>query len=321
MITLPFGRIGRSCPPMLRVMGWTMRGASQVMLQNNVLCGGLFFIALGVDAWLQATPQIFGAAFIGTLCATLTAQRWVGDNEGLRQGLYGYNGCLTGIALALFLPSTPLLWACIPLSCAASVGVSLALHHFLRRWRLPIFTAPFVLISWCVLLASQTFHGLHPDVAVSPAAQATSGLSSWWLLHGVFSGISQIFLSASALSGVLMVAGLAIASPRAALLALGGSLCGALIATLGGADISAVNGGLYGFSPALTAIALGTGFTRSSLTASGYALAGAACCTLIQGALNALLHPLPAFTMPFVITSWLFIAAAQERQRKYRDNK
>jgi urea transporter len=67
-----------------------------------------------------------------------------------------------------------------------------------------------------------------------------------------------------------------------------------------------------GFSPVLTAIALGAVFHAADAPRSrviGYALLGTVFTVVVQGALNVLLTPfgIPTLTAPFVLVTWLFL--------------
>ena len=82
----------------------------------------------------------------------------------------------------------------------------------------------------------------------------------------------------------------------------------ALLVGANGADIAK---GLYGFSPVLTAIALGSTFIPPSGAATVYAIAGTVFTVIVQGALNSLMTPwgIPTLTLPYVLTMWLFMLA------------
>lgn len=76
------------------------------------------------------------------------------DRTALRTGLYGYNGCLVGAALPTFLLPSVWLWIGVIFSSAISVIVTVGLNRLLRTWKIAALTAPFVLTTWTVLLAS-----------------------------------------------------------------------------------------------------------------------------------------------------------------------
>ena len=86
-----------------------------------------------------------------------------------------------------------------------------------------------------------------------------------------------------------------------------------LTAHLFGAESELITGGLLGFSPVLTAIALGTVFYQPSLRVAAYTALGTVFTVIAQAALNVALTPfaIPALTAPFVLVSWLFLLPRQ----------
>ena len=125
--------------------------------------------------------------------------------------------------------------------------------------------------------------------------------------------ISQVFLKGSVVAALLLVAGLAVNSLAAAVFALGGAVVAVIVAHLFGAESDLIIGGLLGFSPVLTAIALGTVFYEPSPRVVVYAALGTVFTVVAQAALNVALTPfaIPALTAPFVLVSWLFLLPRQ----------
>ncbi len=76
-------------------------------------------------------------------------------------------------------------------------------------------------------------------------------------------GISQIFVVQNALSGALILGGIAVYSKEAAAHTLLGSSIGVATGVVMGADPSAITAGLWGFNPALTSLAVSVFFTPS----------------------------------------------------------
>ncbi len=76
-----------------------------------------------------------------------------------------------------------------------------------------------------------------------------------------------------------------------------------------GAESDLITGGLMGFSPVLTAIALGAVFYKPGLRVAIYAIVGTVFTVLVQGALNVLVTPfaIPTLTGPFVLATWIFL--------------
>ncbi len=123
-----------------------------------------------------------------------------------------------------------------------------------------------------------------------------------------------MFLKASIVTALLLVAGLAVNSIAAALFGVAGAVVAVATAHLLGAESGLITGGLMGFSPVLTAIALGAVFYKPGLRVAVYALAGTIFTVVVQGAMNVLVTPfgIPTLTGPFVLAAWLFLLPRQE---------
>ena len=102
-------------------------------------------------------------------------------------------------------------------------------------------------------------------------------------------------------------------SVEAALFALGGAILAVAAAHLFGAESDLVVGGLLGFSPVLTAIALGAVFHRPSLRVAIYAALATVFTVVAQAALDVALRPfaIPPLTAPFILVSWMFLLPRQ----------
>ena len=102
-------------------------------------------------------------------------------------------------------------------------------------------------------------------------------------------------------------------SLAAAAFALGGAIVAVITAHVLGAESDLITGGLMGFSPVLTAIALGAVFNEPGVKVAVYALVGTVFTVIVQGALNVALTPfgIPTLTGPFVLASWIFLLPRQ----------
>ena len=244
------------------------------------------------------------------------------DGDSLAEGLYGYNGILVGLALPTFLSPSPLLWAYVAIGAAVSVVAMLGTANVTKAWSVSALTFPFVITTWLLLLAAAAFAGIGGTggdgaaaadaiVPIDPAAADPLQLAAF--LHGLLQSISQVFLKGDALSALLLLAGLAVSSIAAALLALAGAFLALCTAHALGAESQLVSAGLLGFSPVLTAIALGSVFYSPSVRVLAYAALGTVFTVIVQGALNVAVAPwgIPALTAPFVLVSWLFLLPRQ----------
>ena len=77
-----------------------LRGLGQVVFQNNPLTGLLILLAISVNSFVYAGAALFGAV-VGTYVAMLLRI----DNKLVRDGLFGFNGALTAIAMVAYTSS------------------------------------------------------------------------------------------------------------------------------------------------------------------------------------------------------------------------
>ncbi len=307
----------------LRFVDVNLRGIGQVMFQDNPLSGALFLAGIAWGSYAAGVPRIAIAGVVAVVVSTLAA-RWLRvDRESLRSGLYGFNGVLVGLALATFVAPGPLLWACVVLGAAVSVVAMRATANALAPWGIPALTFPFVLVTWLLLLATYGFAGLAgtalPSAGVVAPFEsvAATRLGPGDFVQGVLHSISQVFLKGSTLAALLLLAGLAVNSIAAAAFALGGAILAVATAHLLGAESDLIGGGLLGFSPVLTAIALGAVFHAPGARVVAYAALGTVFTVVAQAAFNVALTPLaiPALTGPFVLVTWLFLLPKQSFDR------
>lgn len=303
----------------------TLRGCAQVMFQNNPLTGLLFFAAIFVGAFAEGNPAVAFGSVLGTVAATFTGMH-LKDQTSWKAGLFGYNGCLVGVGLPTFLEVTPIVWLCIILGGVVSVIVTICIADILKTWKVAALTAPFVLVTWTILLASYAFGGLNshalplPNLPHDLVAHTPDLLDGIDVFHATFYGISEVFLMSTVVGSLLFLAGLAVSSLWAALFGLVGSLLAVLVASLLQGEQSAINNGLYAFSAVLTAIALGSTFNKPRLRVLIYTLIGVIFTVFVQGALNTVLAPvgIPTLTMPFVLASWLFLVPNKDVMPSHR---
>ena len=310
---------------LIEIIDVSLRGCAQVMFQNNPLTGVLFFAAIFVGAYSEGIPAVAWGCVLGTVVATLAGAH-LKDRASWKAGLYGYNGCLVGAALPTFLHVSPILWLCILLGSVVSVIVMICIADILKTWKVAALTAPFVLVTWTLLLASYAFGGLHNSALPSPnlphdlIAYNNDLFDGIHLFDGLLNGISEVFLISSLIASALFITGLAVSSLWAAVFAVCGSLLAVLTATVLQAEHANINNGMYAFSAVLTAIALGSTFNKPSWRVLIYTLIGVIFTVFVQGALNTLLTPvgIPTLTMPFVLASWLFLVPNKDVMPAHR---
>jgi urea transporter len=304
---------------LLRFVDINLRGVGQVMFQDNPLSGLLFLAAIAWGAVAAGAIEVLIGCVLALVMATLTAMWLRADARSLDAGLYGYNAVLVGLALPTFLAPSPLLWCYVLLGAAVSVVCMLGTVNVTRAWSVSALTFPFVLITWLLLLATYGFAGLEGHALpfanqVEPIdAAAANLLDAGGFLTGVLHSVSQVFLKGNGFSALLFLAGLAVSSLPAAAFGLGGALLAVVTAHALGAESELISAGLMGFSPVLTAIALGAVFHAPSPRVIAYAVLGTVFTVIVQGALKVLLTPfgIPTLTAPFVLATWLFLLPRQ----------
>jgi urea transporter len=299
----------------LRFIDVSFRGVAQVMFQDNPLSGALFIAAIAWGSFAAGVPQVLLGGLLAVVTSTLTAQWLSVEPRSLRAGLYGFNGVLVGLALATFIAPGPLLWVYVVLGAAVSVVAMDATARVCKSWDMPALTFPFVLVTWLLLLATYGFAGLSGAAlptagVVAPfTSMATTRLDAALFVQATLLSISQVFLKGSAIAALLFLAGLAVNSFAAAIAAVAGAIVAVITAHALGAESDLVTGGLLGFSPVLTAVALGTVFNKPGLRVALYAALGTVFTVVAQAAFNVALTPLaiPALTGPFVLVTWMFL--------------
>lgn len=299
--------------PPIQFVDACLRGTAQVVLQNNPLTGLLILIAIAWGAFENGQPRIFGGALVGLVVGTATALGLQVDRPSWRKGLFGFSPLLTGIAVPTFLDDRPLMWLYLVLGAAGTTVVTLALNAVFTRWGLTAFTFPFVLTTWVLLMAAYQFDRFTVMTQLTPKfpgeGSLTAGSFDWDLVPAILRGISQIYLSDSWFSGLLIVVALLINSRWSALFAVVGSVGATLLALWFGADGASLDKGLFGFNAVLTAIAVGAVLHRPGLLVTGYTLFGIALTLIVQMAMATVLTPLgiPVLTGPFNVAVWLLL--------------
>lgn len=290
-----------------------LRGMGQVMFQNNSYAGLLFLLGIAVNS-----PLFAAAALAGTVTSTLAALLLGADRQMVRAGLFGFNGALVGIALLYFLALNPLTWLCVILAASCATVLMAAMMTLFRGWSLPVLTAPFVLVALSFFMATARFgrieaSGLLPTAGLPVKAGPQGVVTAASLGQGALEGIGQVFFQGHMLSSAIFAAGLLLASRRAFVMAVAGTLTGLLVAWAMGASEVSMRAGAFGFNSVLTAIALGAVFLPPGPRATIYAIFGAAVTPFVAAAAAATMGTfgLPAMTLPFVLTSWVLLLAAQ----------
>ncbi|AWV03695.1 urea transporter [Burkholderia sp. JP2-270] len=266
-----------------------LRGIGQIVLQANAFTGALLLAALALT-----DVRLACAALVGSAAASMTAVLTGAELRDVAQGLHGFNGALAALIAALLAPHPLVALALVPLVAIGAALVQRAMRAPLARWRQCPYSSP------CLAVTALWLSFVALPHASGATAGATLTLSS--VADALLSGIAQTTFAQGAWAGVLIVAGIAAASRRAAAFALGGAIVSTVLLLALGANATSFADGLLGFNGALAALAVAPRGPRA-------AFAAAALAALIQWL--ATCAGIPAFTAPFVLASWVTVAVAR----------
>ena len=265
------------------------RGIGQVMFQNNALSGLLMLIGIFLNSW-----QMGISAVSGNIISTLTAHFSGYGRDDIKNGLYGFNGTLVGIATGIFIE---LSLASLLLMAVASCISTWIVRLFSFQRSLPGFTAPFILSVW-ILLEFCTW--IVPDMLLvsDTVTDTTQGIDYFQALGF---GTGQVMFQGNIWTGLLFLVGVLVNSRAAAFYTVIGVLLPIPLAILLGIDAETLNMGLMGYNGVLCAIALGDRTLKSLVWAS--------CSVLLSVVLQIIGMNLEITTLtaPFVVSVWVIM--------------
>ncbi|CAF2768557.1 unnamed protein product [Rotaria sp. Silwood2] len=296
------------------------RGISQVMFANNPLSGIIITIGLFIGNW-----ELTLYAILGTTCSTITAHLFDFNYNSIRTGLYGYNGCLTGMAMAYFTfsKSPQIIPFVIIMSIFSTIFYEAISKILVHRLGIPPFTFSFQVSSWIWLLGALKYRYYFINGNILNPTLLTTVVDKPQLLNisfagyaigdnfvGFFASIGQVFFIENPCTGAIIIIGIAICSRILAFFALFGAVTGQLTAAyVLGLPAKAIYNGLWGYNAVLTCQALGGMF----LVLYGYhiwlfTLLGSILTIFVQGALSSFLSScgMPTLTFPFTFICWIF---------------
>ncbi|MDR5856450.1 urea transporter [Caballeronia sp. LZ062] len=274
------------------------RSIGQVVLQRNALTGA--FVFAGV---LCASPRLAWALLVGALAGRIvTAITDAADSPAMRDDLYGFNGALAGLAAFTFIRDMSQAAAVAIVAAVFATLLAGSLTRRLSRLGLPIFSSPAIIVTWCwmPLLADRGEVG-----ALGPVSTNITALTK-----AAFAGLAPIVFASGALAGLMIAIGLFAAQPARAGWALAGSVLGAALHGLGGADDAVLLSGACGFNAALAALA-------TAPLGARYAFIAIAVAVLIERIADSI--GIAALTAPFVLASWATIAFARRLEGASRE--
>lgn len=216
-----------------------LKGIGQIMLQENQITGFLFLMGIFYGSFTMGLATV-----LATICGTATAYVLKYDKSKIDKGLYGFSAALVGVAILLFLKPVFLSWVLIIL------GSSLAtiIQQFFIKRKIPVFTLPFVLVTWAILLFVRTY--FTETIHVS----STINIATIDYFTMGFRGFGQVIFQDNLVSGFLFFIAVFISSPISALYGFAGAILSALVAFNLSVPIHDISIGLFSYNAVLCAI-------------------------------------------------------------------
>lgn len=303
-----------------------LKGSGQVMFQGNVWTGLLFLVGIFWGAYQEGQPQVAYGAVVGLMASTLAGYLLRQPRADGAEGLWGFNGILVGCAFPTFLGCTPQMWFALVLCSMLTTWVRTGFNNVMAPWKTNSLTFPFVFTSWIFFFAARAMQGMPAEAMARPelVAPLSAGidLSLGSLLVYWLKGIAQVFLINSWVTGIIFLAALFVSNRWAALWAAVGSALSLVVVLLFDASGGSIANGLYGFSPVLTAIALGCTFYKPNARTAVWTLVGIVVTVFVQAGMDSMMLPfgVPTFTAPFCLTTWLFLLPLYKFDEKEPDH-
>ncbi|MFC4555100.1 urea transporter [Georgenia faecalis] len=130
-----------------------LTNVSEVVLVNSVWAGALILLGLFVASWQVGLAAVMGSV-IGSLCALALGE----SAATITEGLAGYSGVLTAIALSVtFLRSSAASWLYAALGAAITAVITLVMTDLTDA---PHYTWPYILTTWVMLVVASAIRPL-----------------------------------------------------------------------------------------------------------------------------------------------------------------
>ncbi|XP_030423505.1 urea transporter 2 [Gopherus evgoodei] len=309
-------------PLVVQFIDWVLRGISQVMFVNNPLSGLLILAGLLIqNPWWTLT----GCS--GTVVSTLTALILSQDRSAIAAGLFGYNGVLVGLLMAVFSDKGDYYWWLLLPVVVTSMAcplLSSALGSIFRKWDLPVLTLPFNIAVSLYLSATGHYNLFFPTTLIQPVTSVPnitwSEIEVPLLLQSIPVGVGQVYGCDNPWTGGIFLVALLISSPLICLHAAIGSAVGTLAALTIAMPFDRLYFGLGSYNSVLACIAIGGMYYALTWQTHLLALACALFCAYAGAALANILCVigLPACTWPFCFSALLFLLLTTNNSAIYK---
>ncbi|KAJ6663044.1 hypothetical protein lerEdw1_010865 [Lerista edwardsae] len=309
-------------PLVFQFIDWVLRGISQVMFVSNPLSGLIMFAG-----FLVQSPWIALTCALGVIASTITALLLSQDRSAIAAGLYGYNGVLVGMLMAVFsAKGNYYWWLLLPVSLMSMTCplFTSALASVFSKWDLPVFTLPFNLALTMYVAATGYYNHFFPAVLIQPATSVPnitwSEVDVRLLLQSIPVGVGQVYGCDNPWTGGLVMVALFLSSPLIFLHAVVGSALGVPAALSLATPFSDIYAGLWNYNSCLSCIAIGGMFYALTWQTFLLAVTCALFTAYAGGTLANMLSVfgVPSGTWPFCLSSLVFLLLTTNNDAIYR---
>uniref|UniRef100_UPI00398E799B urea transporter 2 isoform X1 n=1 Tax=Pristiophorus japonicus TaxID=55135 RepID=UPI00398E799B len=306
----------------LQFIDWILRGTAQVMFVNNPLSGLIILVGLIVQ-----NPWWALNGFVGTVFSTLAALMLSQNRPAIAAGLYGYNGILVGLLMAVFCDKGDWYWwlllAVILMSMTCPI-ISSALAAVMGKWDLPVFTLPFNMSVGLFMAATGHYNQHFPQVLIEPVTSSQNitwlDLSIPMLIRSIPVGVGQVYGCNNPWTGGIFLVALIISSPIICLHAAIGSCVGILAGLSLASPFQKIYDGLWSYNCVLACTAVGGMFYALTWQTHLLAIICSIFCAYLGEALMNIMSVvgLPACTWPFCLSTIIFLLMTTNNKAIYK---
>lgn len=262
-----------------------LKGISQIMLQENSITGALFLFGVFVGSLKLGVGLL-----VGSIIGTLTAYALKFNPEKTKQGLFGFSSALVGVAVLLFFKVNLVTISFLVIGAIVS---SIIQNEFIKR-NIPIFTFPFVLITWIIYFIIKKI-----DINLLTQTNSTllNDIDKYFF---IIRGFGQVIFQDNIIVGIIFIIAVFISSSVAAIYGIIGAFVSGIISYYL-VPINDITLGLLSYNAVLCAIT----FSNKKINESIWAIIAVILSVIFT--ILMMKYNLMALTFPFVISSCMVL--------------
>jgi urea transporter len=264
-----------------------LKGIGQIMLQECAYTGLFFLVGIFYGSFAMGF-----VALLATIFGTITAQFLGYDKTEIDKGIYGFSAALVGVALAFYFEPVIVLWLAILIGAAVATMIQ---HWFIIK-KIPVFTLPFILVTWLLLYL---FKNVYP---LEPAASLTNVMTPTQDFAFALRGFGQVIFQGSLFAGIAFFIGVFVSSPVRALYGLVAALIAGVLSSFYNAPTADITMGLFSYNAVLCAIV----FASNKVTDAVWAFFAVVVSIAVSFIMSTC--KLTPLTFPFVVGTCIILA-------------